>query len=187
MPPIQVTQNADKDLIVRLTDGVSGDPFDLTGVSVINACLVASAPPNVELYYLLKQGTTVIATKIITGIDTTDIQVGQPIFGPGIPANSVVTNTPTSPTPSAPNTIVISQNASASATVALTLGDISIVGDPAIGKILIHLSPAVTALLPPNDPTDPTSLTSFQVTVLLNGFTSIIMFNNALQVLEPLC
>jgi flagellin-like hook-associated protein FlgL len=93
-----------------------------------------------------KVGATVVAVNQITGIaDTTKLFVGMPVTGPGIPANTTITATPTSVPASAANTITLSKNPTVTAAYgtfyfgqfsAMTVAGTGVTPNPSIGAIV---------------------------------------------------
>lgn len=181
---IKIVQGSDKDLIVRLENGVSKDPYDFTGVSSIKACFEAKEGETVEKFYSQFTGDTDGINDLITNIpSTTGLLEGQSISGPGIPSGATIIKTPTStmsPTPA--GTIQISANTTAANIGAtFTVGDISILGSPLIGKIKIHLNETDTMKMESGSKQD------FEITIVKNGFTSTIQFPDSLEVVERIC
>lgn len=179
---IQIIQGSDKDLIVRLKSASSGDPFDLTGVSLIEACF--ESDPVVTKRLVNFKGDTDGVTDLITNIaDTALIPEGAEVSGPGVPTGSTVLKTPTSsisPTPA--GTVQISQiTTSVNVQATFSTGDIDILGSPLLGKINIHLNEADTAALEEGEGL------SFEVKVVKDGFTSLVQFPESIDVLEGIC
>jgi flagellin-like hook-associated protein FlgL len=107
-----------------------------------------------------KTGSTVAAVNQITGIvDTTNLFVGMPVTGPGIPANTTITATPTSVPASTANTITLSNNPTLTAAYgtfyfgqysAMTVAGTGVTPNPSIGAIVnrnsLNLSTAATTV-----------------------------------------
>lgn len=180
---VTIVKGEDKTLIVRLQDGTTGDPFDLTQAYLINVALENTDQSDLDKWWVSILGDTVNGSALIQNINiTTDLLEGQPLTGPGIPVGTKILKTPTSTTsPTAAGSILISQNATATATQAnLIMGDIVIVSPPVIGKMKVPLFKAETLLLE-SGPTE-----SFEVIATVNGVTSIIQFPSTLNVVERL-
>lgn len=181
MAAIQIINGQDKDLVVRLKNKGTGDPYDLNGIDLIQVCFKLDADATLKKYYLPFTGDTVNTSDLISAIpEIADIVEGQEISGPGIPAGATVLKTPTSTAaPTAAGVIQISANATATATqAALVMGDITIVGDPLLGKFNVPLSEADTEGLVNAD---------FEVKLVKAGVTSYVVFKNALSIVKRIC
>ena len=171
-----IIQGADKNIIVRINSDDTQDPYDLTGVSEIEACFAKSDGTFLEKFYLLKTGDVTSASDIITNIDPTNMSVGQSIFGPGIPVDATIIAIP-----NVANTVQISAPATATSTGAtIEVKDVLILS-PVIGKIKIQLHEADTNSLESGEGKN------FEVRIVKNGFTSYLQFAEALNVVERYC
>ena len=182
MPTIVAGQT--KTLIVRFQDSITGDPFDLTGADLLDACFTNADGTALHLYYVAVDGDIATGSPTINNVtDTTNIYDGQPVYGVGIPVGATVINCPNSPTsPTAAGVVTISANATATATQeALTFGDITIYSPAVIGKIAINMSVTDT------DGLEQSSTESFQVTIVKNNVTSVVQFPSSLNVVASLC
>jgi len=185
MAEVKIYQGSDKNLIVRLKDKVTQDPYDLNGIDSIEACFQGAngTPVNVKIFKIT--GDTDGSTDLIINIPSTvGLVEGQAISGPGVPSGSTIIKTPTSTVaPTAAGTIQISQITTAVGVgVTLSIGDeITILGSPFIGKINVSLSEAKTALLEEGEDLD------WQVKIVKGGFTSIVVFEKSIDVLAVVC
>jgi hypothetical protein len=109
---VNIYQGADKDIIIRVNSGDTLDPYDLTGVTKIEACFTKTDGTYLDKYYLLLSGSMTNGSVVITGVDTTLLKVGMPIKGANIPLNSTIVAVNTTL-----NTIDISAPVTATATV----------------------------------------------------------------------
>lgn len=178
---INIVKGQDKDLIIRLRDQDTEDPYDLSAVELIQACFVKDDGDSLFKQYLPITGDTLTASDIVSNIpQIDDIKEGQPITGPGIPASTTVLKTPTSATsPTAAGTIQLSAVATATATAAsLLVGDITILSPAQWGKFKVSLT---------EDDTDVISQPDFEVKVRKAGVTLYKIFNNQLNVQERIC
>ena len=182
---INIIKGSQKTITVRLSTktptGENGDPIDLTNAETLRACFPKSDGTKLYKARILKTGSITNASDVIT-VDTTDLVEGLPVSGTGIPSGATVLKVPTSTTsPSAPGTVQISANATATnAAVALTFGDITIMGDPVIGKISIPL-----------DETETDSLASdtidWELKMVILDVTSYVQFPASLNLIDRYC
>lgn len=179
---INIIQGADKIIIIRLNSDTTGDPFDLTDIRFMRACFLKANGQSLYVLYLGLEGDLVFGSDIISNIDTTNITEGMPVTGPGIQADTVVIKTPASlVSPTAPNTIQISNPAQTNGTALfLEIGQISILNAPA-GKIQIHLEETDT------DTLKVLKDQSFEIKIVKDNFTSYIQFLKSYTVLKRIC
>jgi hypothetical protein len=189
---VNIIKGSDKVIVVRLTSEETGDPFDLTGASYIEATFAAStdAPadangnpiPLSEDYVAAFTGDTTAASNVIASIvDTSNLSTGDSISGPGIPVGALITQTPNDQVPSGAGTIMISALATASGMgVALSVGNISILSPAVIGKCQIMIARTTTALM------ESGATENMELKIVKNGVTSIVQFPGALNVVERL-
>jgi hypothetical protein len=178
---IKIIKGSDKDISVKLTNDVTQDPYDFSGVDLIEACFTKTDQTSLDVYYLALIAN-INSTDIISAIDTTNISEGDPVYGPGIPTGAVVLKTPLSTSsPTLANTIKISIPATATTVgVALTVGQITIL-NAILGKIKISLDEADT------DSLDSGEDRSFEIRVVKAGRTSYVQFLDSLNIVERLC
>jgi hypothetical protein len=189
---INIIKGSDKVIVVRLTSQESGDPFDLTGVSYIQALFAAStdAPqdangnpiPLFEDYVAPFTGDILSGSNVVSAIvDTSVLSTGDLISGPGIPAGALITKTPNDPTPSGAGTVEMSVAASTTAVgAALSAGNISVLSPALIGKMQIKISAGTTKWL------ESGTAENLEIQILKAGITYIVQFPGALNVIERL-
>jgi len=176
---ITLVKGSDKNIIVRLTDGTTGDPLDLSSCSLIKADFVNDDGTCTDLFYLALTGDTVNSNNTVSNIDTTNVSAGMPISGAGIPPGTTVQAIVGTAGPG--GSLTLSQNATATASgVALTLGTVSILS-AIIGKIKIAVKAADSVKFQSGVGQ------SFQVTILNNGVTSIVQFLKSLEIDAGIC
>lgn len=179
---ITIVKGQDKALVVKLktSDSEFADPYDLTGVELVQACFEIEGN-SIYKQYLPIIGDTTSASDLITNIaSTVDIKFGQPIAGPGIPSGATVIKTPqstTAPTPT--GTIQISIPATATAIgVSLIVGSILILSPAQWGKVKIFLSETDTDQLISN---------SFEIKIRTAGVTLYKIFTDVFDVQDRIC
>jgi hypothetical protein len=189
---VNIIKGSDKVIVVRLTSQETGDPFDLTGVTYVRALFAASstAPqdltgnpiPLFEDYVAPFTGNITFNSRIVSAIaDTSNLQTGDLISGPGIPFGALITQTPNDAAPSAAGTVVMSVTSIATAIgAALSAGNISILSPSLIGKIQIKISVATTQYL------ESGTAENLEIQILKSGITYIVQFPGALNVIERL-
>ena len=178
----KIIQGSDANVVFRFLSASSGDPIDLTSFETIRFCFPDSNGDKFYKKRLIKTGNISIGLDIISNIDVTDIAEGDLIAGAGIPVGSTVIKTPTSATnPTAAGTIKISLAATATTVgVTLTVGDITIVGSPLLGKVNVPLSETLTDLLP-------TDTVDLEAKLVDDTTTSYVQFPSALNVIARYC
>lgn len=175
-----IIKGSEEPVFVRLTLK-SGAPFDLTNTEEIRACFPKSDGTKLYKARILRVGAIIITSDIVT-IDTTDLEEDFPISGTGIPADTTILKTPNSAVgPTAAGTIQISAPATASnPTIALTIGDITLIGNALLGNFQIPLN---------EDETD--SLTSgpldFEVKTVTLSVTKYAQFPGGLNMIDRFC
>lgn len=173
---IKFVKGADVDIAVRLEDGNTGNPFDMTLVTYIRACFVNADLTSLYEYYLSIVGDLAIGSPIVTNTDTTYVVVGQLVTDANVPVGTKVL------TVDSATQFTMDDNASATAPAEpLILGTIDISTPLTIGKFIIHLLSAETALLQSGD------AENFEIRILRSGFLSYVQFPNSLQINEPFC
>ena len=152
--------------------------YDFAGITWIKAIFNINEDETFNRWYLPKTGDTVITSDLINNISTENIEEGQPISGPGIPAGSTVLKTPLSEdSPTIANQIKISQPASANGTAsALLIGDIEIIGATNNGLLNIPVQPEQTSLFSEE------CSASFKVVVMKNNKPKTVHFENRLVI-----
>jgi flagellin-like hook-associated protein FlgL len=120
------------------------------------------APTGTKFFFtptMPKVGATVAGANQITGlVDTTNLFVGMPVTGPGIPANTTIIATPTSVPASAANTVTLSKNPTVTVAAgtfyfgqysSMNVSGTGVTPNPTIGAIVnsnsLNLSTAATA------------------------------------------
>jgi len=179
---IKIVKGSDKHIIIRLKSGSSSDPFDLTNASEIRACFKKTDLTSLYAYYLNRSGTTVSGSDILFMTDTSSISEGNPVYGPGIPTGTTVLKTPastSSPTPA--GQIKLSANATISSTDSFQVGEIFLYQPAVLGKIRIHLSESDTDLLEVGEEQ------SFELKIVIDGFTSYVQFEAQLNIVDRFC
>lgn len=174
---ISIITGQDKVLIVRLQNGTTTDPYDLSTADLVEACFTKADGTKLDKYLISGLTGGLSGTDTIVNVTKwTDLVVGQLISGTGIPAGATIIALPSS------GTVQLSVAATATATgVALTIGDIQIISPAVLGKIKISLTEADTASLETGDSE------SFEVKVRVGGIVSIVQFLAALQVIQSIC
>ena len=158
-----VSDNSGGTIIPANTTITAIDPVAKT-VTLSNTPVLA--PTGTKFFFtptMPKVGAVVTAVSQITGIvDTTNLFVGMPIIGPGIPANTTITGTPASVPPTAGGTVTIS-NAPTVTSLAgtfyfgqyssMNVSGTGVTPNPTIGVIVnsnsLNLSTAATAVTSP--------------------------------------
>ena len=178
----QIVKGSNKVIIIKLS-GSGGDPLDLTGVYFIRSCFPGLDNTNVHTYYASFTGNIAAGSKIVASISNdSELLEGQLITGAGIPLGSKIVRTPKSAVPTIAGTIEISAAATATTTaLSMTMGTIRPLTPFLLGKVEINLSASETALL------DYGSNLDFELKIIKAGITSIIQFQNSLEILEAYC
>lgn len=172
---IQVIQGSSKTIIARLTSKSTQDPLDLTSYDELRFCF-SSGSVEVIKKSLFTVGDTTISTPIVTNVpDTSDLDIGDPVSGAGIPSGAKVL------TIDSPTQFTLDQDATATATaVPLTFGDITVVGNPLLGKVQIDLSALDTETLPEGSAT-------IEAKVVIASATKYIQFTETVDVISKFC
>ncbi len=179
MSKVNLVRGQDLSFVVRLKNPETEDPIDLSDPELVQAKFIDTDGEKFFKQYLPLNGTTAIASDIITAITTTDIKEGQPISGTGIPVGATVLKTPASTTyPTASGTIQISLNATANGTVALIIGDLEILSPEEWGKFRVHLSEEETQDLGSED---------LEVKVRIAGDTKYKVFTSLFSITDRPC
>lgn len=178
---ITIIKGQDKALIIRLRDEASGDPYDFSGVELLQACFKNTDGDSFWKQYLPIVGDVANLSDIISNIASTDdIKEGQPISGTGIPIGATVLKTPQSTSsPTASGTIQISIAATATnAGISLLIGDLLILSPIQWGKFKITLSETDTDMLGSSD---------FEIKVRTAGITLYRLFIGELDIQDRIC
>lgn len=177
---IKIIRGEFKEVLVRMKDKVTEDPFDLTDVQMLRVCLQDQDDVHFYKFYLPKLGDTSTGSDLILNINTDSILEGTPIAGTGIPAGATVLKTPLSAVdPTAANTIKISVNAIATnLSVSLILGDIELLLPIQWGKFKFFLQEADTEKLGSG---------SFELTIVKEDKVTIKQFIDEFEIIDSIC
>lgn len=178
---ISIIRGQDKNLIIRLTDQETGDPYDYSGVELIQACFKDTNGDSFWKQYLPINGDVLNTSDLISNIPSTmDIKEGQPISGLGIPLGATILKTPASlVSPTAAGVIQISAFATATNVGAsILIGDILILTPIQWGKIKVILNESDTDSLGDSD---------FEIKVRTAGITLYKLFLSELDIQDRIC
>lgn len=179
---MQVIQGAPKTILARFTSKSSKDPVDFTTYDEIRFCF-SSAGKIVYKKSLLTVGDTDSSLPTLTNIpDTSDLEIADPIAGPGVPANAKILTVDDANTVTMTVDGVNPVNATATASsVALAFGDVAISGNPLLGKVSVTVDETNTGVdLPEGSAT-------IEAKIVIGGVTRYVQFTETLDVISKFC
>lgn len=178
---INIIKGSDKDIVVLLRNTSTKLPYDFTDIQTIKACVLKTDRSSLFKMMATRTAATVNGSDIVT-LDTADLEEGVSVTGPGIQADTVILKTPRSEEdPTAAGTIKISLNATATSGAAnLFFGDISVIGDPILGRFLIPYTQEETEQML-------VGIQSLEVKVVTDDVGLYKIFENQLNIIERVC
>lgn len=175
-------QGEDQSIVIKLTNS-DGDAVDVSLYEKIKACIPLETGHLYKM--LLKITGNTHTTDIIDGLSTEDcldIEEGQPITGPGIPADTTVLKTPHSETgPTAAGSIKLSAATTTTVTgAALVIGDITPSSPTTLGRFTMTYSEDDTESMK-------VGANSVEVKLVKSGLTKYLQYANEITVVEKIC
>jgi hypothetical protein len=175
MANLNLIQGSDKSIVIGLKVAGSLDPIDLTTTDSIVVCFSQAGSHDYEKKRVLLNGDILSTSPIVSNTDTKDLAIGDLVTAVGVPSGAKVL------TIDSDTQFTMDQNASMTTVgVDIVVGDVTIVGNPLLGKLQIDITAAESEGLAEGTYT-------IECKKVDTGKTQIIEFTDTLDVASRQC
>lgn len=173
---VRLISGSDKTFTLGLKKVPSFDPVDLTLLTSLVICFSQAGADEYEKKLIKLTGAVTTGSAIVTGLDIDNLMAGDPISGTDIPAETTILSIDTGT-----GDVTMSANATGTnPTESIVVGDVTISGNPILGKVSISIPAADSANLAEGS-------YSIEVSTVIDSVSDVAQLKDTLDVTSKIC